>query len=95
MSNSKTIIIPDNDLDRTRLYKKGFKNGNGSTKNYLIVPDKYICKYTEKINPEGGCCGGASSLQTWIVYTKKNKPVISISQFRDGDYPPPDKIIWF
>jgi hypothetical protein len=36
-----------------------------------------------------------SSFKTWTIYNKKtNHQVVSISEFRDGDYPPHDTIKW-
>jgi len=92
MTDCNTIKNPDNNTDRKLLINKGFK----LSRNGLIVPDKYTCKYTLEITPNGGLMGTSSSKETWTVYQKKqNKPVVSIIKCRDGDYPPPDQITWF
>ncbi len=105
MSNTKnkkieivsTMIVPDNDIDRNKLIKKGFDYAS-LKKNHgrLSVPDKYICEYEIEIKTSGGVTGCGSSTETWILYNKINKkPVVKIINYQDGDYPGPLLIQWY
>ncbi len=88
-----TIKMPDNDLDRKKMNKKGFSNKNITNKIYgnkhFQVPEKYSCKHIIK-QLSRGC------EFEWTVYNKKTKkPVVSLTYWRDGDYPPPEKVVWY
>jgi hypothetical protein len=99
--NCKIIKAPDNDKDRKLFNKKGFTNSSLKKRYgeyfFTDVPDKFYCSYENKIVKNGGIMGFCdSSFKSWTIYNKKTKnPVVSISEYRDGDYPPSDKIKWY
>jgi hypothetical protein len=94
--NCTTIKIPDNDTDHQKFNKMGFNNTEESERtNRFIIPDKYLCEYEMRYNKDGGFMGSSSTYQCWKLINKKTKNlVVTISEFRDGDYPPYDTIKW-
>lgn len=94
--NCKTIKIPDNDADLQKFNKIGFNNTKESERtNRFIIPDNYLCEYEMHYNKHGGCMGSSSTYQCWKLINKTTeKIVVSISEFRDSDYPPHNTIKW-
>lgn len=59
------------------------------------IPDNFHETYYIEIIKGDGLMGNDSSIETWTVCNKNNnKHVVTIKQYRDGDYPPPDSITW-
>jgi hypothetical protein len=89
----KSLLIFNGSITERNIFiKKGFSYIKNA--KFLRIPTDFMCIHQHKHKTEGGLCGGGCSIHEWRVFNKRNKLVVKISTYNDGDYPSGDLIEW-